>query len=135
MRNIYSIIVDTKPESLPLLLTADLETFNLEDFKYNYVNMTAFRLVDSDNPLVRHTLRDIERFQPIGNNILNKSNVIQAGPALMYDAVYALSRGLHSLQQNSPFLLRFPNNASCDSEISWTDGSSLFNYIDSLMIR
>lgn len=59
----------------------------------------------------------------------------KAGPALMYDSVYALSRGLHSLQQSSPFLLRFPNNASCDAEVSWTDGTSLFNYIDSVKIN
>lgn len=58
----------------------------------------------------------------------------QADPALMYDAVYALARGLHLLQQNSPFLARFPNNASCDSEIAWTDGTSLFNYIDSVRL-
>lgn len=39
--------------------------------------MTAYRIVDSDNAFVRHILKDIERFQPIGNYILNKSNVIQ----------------------------------------------------------
>lgn len=39
--------------------------------------MTAFRLVDSNNPQVRTVLHDIEKFQPIGQQILNRSNVIE----------------------------------------------------------
>lgn len=60
------------------LITQDIETFDLEDFKYNFVNITAFRLVDADDVGVRSVLRDMERFQPAGNTILNKSRVIQA---------------------------------------------------------
>ncbi|KAF8794062.1 Glutamate receptor ionotropic like protein [Argiope bruennichi] len=32
--------------------TFDLETYNLEDFKYNFVNMTSFRMTDNDQILV-----------------------------------------------------------------------------------
>lgn len=56
--------------------TFDMETFELENFKYNYVNMTAYRMVDADHPSVKQILRDIEKFQPMGQRILNKSNVI-----------------------------------------------------------
>ena len=55
----------------------DIETFNLEDFKYNFVNITAFRLVDADDNVVRGILKDMERFQPSGNTILNNSRIIQ----------------------------------------------------------
>lgn len=55
----------------------DIETFDLEDFKYNSVNMTAFRLVDLDEPTVADTLKHMERFQPIGHTILNRSGIIQ----------------------------------------------------------
>jgi len=55
----------------------DIETFDLEDFKYNFVNITAFRLVDADDVGVRSILRDMERYQPSGNTILNKSRIIQ----------------------------------------------------------
>ncbi len=55
----------------------DLETFDLEDFKYNFVNISAFRIVDADSNFTRHLLRDMEKFQPIGQSILNKSNIIQ----------------------------------------------------------
>lgn len=55
----------------------DLETFDLEDFKYNSVNITAFRIVDVDHPSVRESLGMMEKFQPIGHAILNKSGLIQ----------------------------------------------------------
>jgi glutamate receptor, ionotropic, invertebrate len=55
----------------------DIETFDLEDFKYNFVNMTAFRIVDAEDVGVREILRDMERFQPVGHSILNKSRIIQ----------------------------------------------------------
>lgn len=55
----------------------DIETFDLEDFKYNFVNMTAFRIVDAEDVGVREILKDMERFQPVGHSILNKSRIIQ----------------------------------------------------------
>jgi ionotropic kainate glutamate receptor 2 len=60
-----------------LLCVQDIETFDLEDFKYNFVNMTAFRIVDAEDVGVREILKDMERFQPVGHSILNKSHVIQ----------------------------------------------------------
>ena len=60
-----------------LAFPQDIETFDLEDFKYNFVNITAFRLVDADDVGVRSILRDMERYQPSGNTILNKSRIIQ----------------------------------------------------------
>ncbi|KAI1298706.1 Glutamate receptor ionotropic, kainate 2 [Halotydeus destructor] len=149
-RSIYSMIIDTKPESVSALLMAilqvqmndykyhyhfttfDIEVFDLENFKYNFVNLTAFRLVDSDNQLVKNILGDIERFQPIGVHILNRSNVIQASPALMFDSVYSLAEGLHSLQRSAPPLMLKTPNASCDAEVPWQDGTSLFNYINAV---
>lgn len=43
--------------------TFDIETFDLEDFKYNFVNMTAFRVVDVDQLYVKEILRDMAKFQ------------------------------------------------------------------------
>ena len=39
--------------------------------------MTAFRIVDTSNPVVQKILTDMEKFQPIGSSILNKSSVIK----------------------------------------------------------
>ncbi|XP_064081833.1 glutamate receptor ionotropic, kainate 2-like isoform X1 [Macrobrachium nipponense] len=146
-KEIYSIIVDTLPEHMNLFLrcllqlqmndyryhylftTFDIETFDLEDFKYNFVNMTAFRLVDTDNGHVKRTLRDMEKFQPIGHSILNKSTIIQAEPALIFDSVNVFAKGLHALERSATLSLA---NLSCESETPWPDGSSLFNYINAV---
>ncbi|XP_071037366.1 glutamate receptor ionotropic, kainate 2-like isoform X4 [Parasteatoda tepidariorum] len=146
-RGIYSIVVDTKPDNLPHLLkailqvqmndykyyyhftTLDVETYNLEDFKYNFVNMTAFRIIDTDYCGAKNTLKDMEKFQSIGHHIINRTNVIKTEPALIYDSVYALAWGLNALQGGAT--LR-PANVSCEEEVPWTDGSSLFNYVNSV---
>lgn len=79
-REIYNLIVDTDARHLALFLrgilqiqmneykyhylftTFDLETVDLEDFKYNFVNVTAFRLIDNDDMGVRETLKDMRQF-------------------------------------------------------------------------
>ncbi|GBN28818.1 hypothetical protein AVEN_180600-1 [Araneus ventricosus] len=55
--------------------------------------------------------------------------MFQTEPALIYDSVYALAWGLNALQGGTT--LR-PVNVSCEEEVPWTDGSSLFNYINSV---
>uniref|UniRef100_A0AAN0LHJ5 Glutamate receptor ionotropic kainate 2 n=1 Tax=Polyphagotarsonemus latus TaxID=1204166 RepID=A0AAN0LHJ5_9ACAR len=127
-RNIFSIIIDIRPSSFPSLLTADVETLDLENFRYNFVNMTAFRLVDSNNLKVRSLLHDIEKFQPIGQKILNRSYVIEAAPALIFDSVYVLAYALKELLKNNVVL--HSTNATCESDTPWSHGSSLFNYIN-----
>lgn len=67
----------------------DIESFDLEDFKYNFVNITAFRLIDADDVDVRSILKDMERYQPAGNTILNKSRIIQVSIHMSY--VYTFS--------------------------------------------
>nr|CAI5853715.1 unnamed protein product [Callosobruchus analis] len=67
-KEIFKLIVDTNPNHILqffravlqlqmndhryhyMFTTFDLETFDLEDFKYNSVNITAFRIVDMDHP-------------------------------------------------------------------------------------
>lgn len=39
--------------------------------------MTAFRLVDLEEPSVAEALRQMELFQPVGHAILNKSGILQ----------------------------------------------------------
>lgn len=54
----------------------DIETFDLEDFKYNSVNITAFRLVDVESPKVVDIMEQMKKFQHSGKDILNGSSVI-----------------------------------------------------------
>ncbi|XP_033226294.1 glutamate receptor ionotropic, kainate 2-like isoform X2 [Belonocnema kinseyi] len=149
-KEIRNLIVDTKSRNMHhflkmilqlqmndykyhyLFTTFDIETFNLDDFKHNFVNITAFRLVDAEDSIVRGILKDMERFQPAGNTILNKSHVIEAEPALMYDSVQVFAVGLRNLEQSHA--LR-PANLSCELEHPWDGGLSLINYINSVEIK
>jgi ionotropic glutamate receptor len=70
-----------------LFTTFDMETFDLEDFKYNFVNMTAFRVVDVADLSVQEVLRDMARFQANINTVspLN-SSFIQVSPSRYFVA-------------------------------------------------
>lgn len=57
----------------------DLETFDLEDFKYNFVNITSFRLIDLSDVSVKEILKDMEFYnrKTINRNSLKKTVSIQ----------------------------------------------------------
>lgn len=79
-KEIYNLIVDTRADHMDeflqgilqlqmneykyhyLFTTFDLESFDLDDFKYNFVNITAFRLVDVEDVGVREILKDMDRY-------------------------------------------------------------------------
>jgi hypothetical protein len=73
----------------------DIETFDLEDFKYNSVNITAFRLVDVEDSRVAEKLAQMEKFQPIGHDILNRSGIIQVRNYLTHIWNEISSQGSH----------------------------------------
>uniref|UniRef100_A0A336LKS7 CSON010117 protein n=1 Tax=Culicoides sonorensis TaxID=179676 RepID=A0A336LKS7_CULSO len=151
-KEIYKLIIDTKPEHIQKLFRAilqlqmndyryhymfttfDIETFDLEDFKYNNVNITAFRLVDIQNPNVADVVEQMKKFQP--NNGQSTSDVglkiLQTEPALMYDSVAVFAAGLQSLDRSHKLK---PVNLSCEQETPWEDGTSLYNYLNSASIN
>ncbi|BES87769.1 glutamate receptor, ionotropic kainate [Nesidiocoris tenuis] len=145
-KEIHNLLVDARPENIRAFLkrviqlqmndykyhylftTFDLESYNLEEFKYNFVNMTAFRIVDIEDLGVKEILKDMERFQPHGPSIFNRSKTIESEPALMYDSVIVFAIGLQTLEQSHPLSLA---NVSCALETPWDGGLSLINYINS----
>lgn len=50
-----------------------METFQLDDFKYNFVNMTAFRMVDLEDVAVHQTLKDMLKFEPTAHKAIKAS--------------------------------------------------------------
>jgi ionotropic kainate glutamate receptor 2 len=61
-----------------LFTSFDIESFDMEDFKYNFVNITAFRLVDVNDIAVKELLKDMERYYSEQNiNVFNKSRIIE----------------------------------------------------------
>ena len=59
----------------------DIETYDLEAFKYNFVNITAFRAVDSEYYKVMQNLKEMEKATLAGTNqsigIINRSRILQ----------------------------------------------------------
>lgn len=54
----------------------DIETFDLEDFKYNSVNITAFRLVDVETPKVVDIMEQMKKFQHSGKDTSNNNTSV-----------------------------------------------------------
>ncbi|XP_050742879.1 glutamate receptor ionotropic, kainate 2 isoform X3 [Drosophila biarmipes] len=146
-KEIYKIIVDTNPSNIKtffksilqlqmndhryhyMFTTFDLETYDLEDFRYNSVNITAFRLVDVNSKRYLEVIDQMQRLQHNGLQRINGIPYIQTESALMFDSVYAFASGLHFLNLDSR-----PNfsvkNLSCTSDQTWDDGISLYNQIN-----
>lgn len=79
-REFQHLLIDTRTENMRHLLktiqrlqmneykfhylftTFDIDSLDLEDLKYNFVNITAFRLVDADDIGVRGQLKAMRRF-------------------------------------------------------------------------
>lgn len=129
-----------------LFTSFDIELFDLEDFKYNFVNITSFRLVDVNDVAVKEILKDMETFKLKYNLSLTVSNDapenkldvnenyrkrrnIKAEPALVFDSVYIFAVGLQTLEQSHTLRL---NNISCNQANPWDGGLSLINYINSV---
>ncbi|XP_016944006.2 glutamate receptor ionotropic, kainate 2 isoform X1 [Drosophila suzukii] len=146
-KEIYKIIVDTNPSNIKtffrsilqlqmndhryhyMFTTFDLETYDLEDFRYNSVNITAFRLVDVNSKRYLEVIDQMQKLQHNGLQSINGIPYIQTESALMFDSVYAFASGLHFLNLDSR-----PNfsvkNLSCTSDQTWDDGISLYNQIN-----
>lgn len=60
-----------------LFTSFDLETFEMEDFRYNFVNITAFRLVDTNDVFVKETLKEMEQFNRQRNVRFKKSFAVE----------------------------------------------------------
>ena len=67
--------------------------------------MTAFRLVDLEEPKVVEVLRQMERFQPIGHAILNRTGVIQVGIKFLNRSQTLNRETMYGLQNSSGIFL------------------------------
>jgi glutamate receptor, ionotropic, invertebrate len=124
-----------------LITSLDLHTINLEPFQYGGTNITAFRLVNPDNPLVRQTIKNwtsIDGKMMSGssgkksNFVYENSSVIKAETALMYDAVHLFAKALHDLDSSQQIDI---HPLSCDNQDTWPHGYSLINYMKIVEMR
>ena len=76
--------------------------------------MTAFRLVDLEEPKVVEVLRQMERFQPIGHAILNKTGIIQvSGIFVSISFMSHLQFGLTETKYQHPIIIMVKDFLLC----------------------
>ncbi|XP_064627054.1 glutamate receptor ionotropic, kainate 2-like isoform X3 [Lineus longissimus] len=122
-----------------LFTTLDLGLIDMSDFHHEGANITAFRLVNPDNPLVVDVISDwiIEEHNSGTSPLEGKRGIEEVktmimplnfttDTALIYDAVHLFAKALNNLTHA---VTVEPRSLSCSLKDSWEQGSSLFNYM------
>ncbi|XP_031625101.1 glutamate receptor ionotropic, kainate 2 [Contarinia nasturtii] len=115
-----------------LITSLDLQTIDLDEFKYSGTNITAFRLVDPDNYNVRKTVAEWSQLElrsdkkPNERAFQRNDTVIKSETALIYDAVHLFAKALHDLDTSQQIDIQ---PLSCDGQDTWPHGYSLINYM------
>ncbi|KAK9880188.1 hypothetical protein WA026_010060 [Henosepilachna vigintioctopunctata] len=110
-----------------LITSLDISGVNLEDFKHGGTNITAFRLVDPDNPELEKLKKDWNT-----TDLATSAKVIKSETALIYDAVHLFAKALHDLDTSQKIDIK---PMSCDDSDTWPHGYSLINYMKIVEMR
>ncbi|KAL3278738.1 hypothetical protein HHI36_016268 [Cryptolaemus montrouzieri] len=113
-----------------LITSLDLNLVDLEDFKHGGTNITAFRLVDPQNPDVEKVLKEWNS-SDMKVTVGEKAS-IRSETALMYDAVHLFAKALHDLDTSQRIDIK---SMSCDAVDTWPHGYSLINYMKIVEMR
>ncbi|XP_054152427.1 glutamate receptor ionotropic, kainate 2-like [Oppia nitens] len=116
-----------------LITSLDLQTINLEDFKFAKTKITSFRLVDSTNPELYSLMTDWTQLaSKRGLNNASKPTNLLTESALLYDSVKLLATALQDLDQSQSITMP---SISCQSDNQWQFGTSLMNYMRPITFR
>ncbi|XP_011645300.1 glutamate receptor ionotropic, kainate 2-like isoform X1 [Pogonomyrmex barbatus] len=105
-----------------IIASMDLQTLNLEPYKYSGVNLTGIRLIDPESSTVQRILQ----FRPLNWSLPNGSH-LKVETALAYDAIQLFASGYARLRDSikgENFKALF-----CNGTEIWGHGFSLSNYI------
>ncbi|XP_020295440.1 glutamate receptor ionotropic, kainate 2-like isoform X1 [Pseudomyrmex gracilis] len=102
-----------------IVASLDLQTLDLEAYKYSGVDITGVRLVDPESPIVRHILKSL-------NWKLANGSHLKTEAALAYDAVQLFASGYARLRDSVKGNLK---KLFCNRTETWRHGYSLSNYI------
>ncbi|CAF0775028.1 unnamed protein product [Rotaria sordida] len=110
-----------------ILTTLNIDTFDLEDFKHNFVNLTSFRLFNRYDPRVQTAMDSFLTFKTMSNNDFNQ-RLFTTSVALWVDAVlafaYAYDQLIKSHSNIGSEMLR--PNISCLDRNGWSLGRELY---------
>ncbi|CAF2522856.1 unnamed protein product [Rotaria sp. Silwood2] len=111
-----------------VLTTLNIDTYDLEDFKYNFVNLTSFRLFDRFDAHVQTAMDSFLTFKTMSNNDFNQ-RLFTTSVALWVDAVLAFAYAYDKLIKSYSILgseLIRPN-ISCVDRNGWPLGIELYS--------
>lgn len=134
-----------------LITTLDLETIDLEDYRYGKTKITALQLIDKQSKLFAKVLDDMNsmhsnsRFlldtngdndsklaRNNNNNKFTKTNIL-AQTALIYDAVKLLAYAIREFDSGHSIDAQ---SLSCEhSDDTWQYGTSVVNYMRTLSFQ
>ncbi|XP_062609796.1 glutamate receptor ionotropic, kainate 2-like isoform X2 [Saccostrea cucullata] len=118
-----------------VLTTLDIEGINLYDYKYNYVNLTGFRLVDPNDDYTKSIIKEMYYYERDTNLKLlydKDYSTIPYESAVIFDAVLLFAKAITDLSKDKIFI---PPNVSCDVEEVWRSGKDLYDYLQESEIR
>ncbi|KAF7387251.1 hypothetical protein HZH68_012928 [Vespula germanica] len=103
-----------------IVTSLDLQTLDLEPYRYSGVNFTGFRLINPEDSTV------IEIFEKHKHEWgLSGPEQLRLEPALMYDAVQLFAQTLQQLIGTNENI----KELSCNGSMSWEHGSTLLNFM------
>ena len=98
------------------------------DFQSSHTNVTAIRIVDPDNPIVKSVVNIWSDWEPFfGRPFTMTPETVRTEMALMHDAIFLFARGLHSLFTPEEIFSVSP--LACDDVDKWAHGFRLSNFI------
>jgi len=104
-----------------LITSLDLDKVSVEQYTYQNVNITGFRMINPDSDIVRRYLKkNPHRF------LQGKANPLYSQNALMFDAVNVLAKALNNLDSLHTI---HPMSLSCTAQATWPDGEKVLNYL------
>ncbi|XP_032677549.1 glutamate receptor ionotropic, kainate 2-like isoform X2 [Odontomachus brunneus] len=104
-----------------IVASLDLQTLDLEPYRYSGVNLTGVRLIDPESSTVQHILRA----RSLNWNLTDGSR-LRVEPALAYDAVQLFANGYARLRDSVRGNFR---KLFCNRTETWGHGFSLSNYM------
>ncbi|CAF0966604.1 unnamed protein product, partial [Didymodactylos carnosus] len=148
-RDIFNVILDLNDENTKfvlrmalqlgminsnyhyLLTTLDIDTYDLEDYKYNYVNITAYRLFNRDSHIIQDAMKYYFEFKRIENNEQNRQT-FTTQVALWIDALSAFAMAYDKFLSGSKssIPIDYVPNPSCHPDYpakGWPKGNELYS--------
>nr|XP_022293322.1 uncharacterized protein LOC111103957 [Crassostrea virginica] len=120
-------------------MTLDLGVTDISEFSSFGANITALRLVNPDQGIVKNVT---EEWRQLQFNIRGNKSPLRKGQlqiptetALMHDAVWVLTKALVELNGQNPQALSSFASVSCDPPTPWKYGVDLLGYMKSLDVQ